>query len=97
MKSTAVFVNTARAAVVDQKALIDALDEKRIAGAAMDVMWQEPAPGNHPLLHRDNVLITSHLAGMSCDVDRWQSEMILDEIQRYAQGQPPLRVWTRTE
>ena len=97
MKSTAVFVNTARAAVVDQKALIDALDEKRIAGAAMDVMWQEPAPENHPLLHRDNVLITSHLAGMSCDVDRWQSEMILDEIQRYAQGQPPLRVWTRTE
>lgn len=97
MKSTAVFVNTARAAVVDQKALIDALDEKRIAGAAMDVMWQEPAPGNHPLLHRDNVLITSHLAGMSCDVDRWQSEMILDEIQRYAQGQPPLRVWTRPE
>ena len=87
MKSTAVFVNTARAAVVDQKALIDALD----------VMWQEPAPENHPLLHRDNVLITSHLAGMSCDVDRWQSEMIFDEIQRYAQGQPPLRVWTRTE
>ena len=60
-------------------------------------MWQEPAPENHPLSRRDNVLITSHLAGMSCDVDRWQSEMIFDEIQRYAQGQPPLRVWTRTE
>ena len=47
MKSTAVFINTARAAVVDQRALIEALDAKRIAGAAMDVMWQEPAPENH--------------------------------------------------
>ncbi|MFR4251553.1 MAG: NAD(P)-dependent oxidoreductase [Christensenellales bacterium] len=97
MKSTALFINTARASVVDQKALIDALDQKKIAGAAMDVMWQEPAPQNHPLLDRDNVLITSHLAGMSCDVDRWQSEMIYDEIERFVQGQPPLRVWTRTE
>ncbi len=97
MKSTAIFINSARASVVDQKALIDALDQNRIAGAAMDVMWQEPAPKNHPLLDRDNVLITSHLAGMSCDVDRWQSEMIFDEIRRYVQGEPPLRVWTRTE
>lgn len=97
MKPTALFINTARAAVVDQKALIDAIEQDRIAGAAVDVMWQEPAPANHPLLGRDNVLITSHLAGMSCDVDRWQSEMIYDEIERFVQGQPPKLVWTRTE
>lgn len=97
MKSTAIFINSARASVVDQKALIDALDEGKIAGAAMDVMWQEPAPANHPLIDRDNVLITSHLAGMSCDVSKWQSEMIYDEIERYVKGQPPKRVWTRLE
>ena len=60
-------------------------------------MWQEPAPKNHPLLDRDNVLITSHLAGMSCDVARWQSEMIFDEIKRFVNGQEPKLVWKRTE
>ena len=97
MKSTAIFINSARASVVDQKALIDAIEEGKIAGAAMDVMWQEPAPKNHPLLDRDNVLITSHLAGMSCDVARWQSEMIFDEIKRFVNGQEPKLVWKRTE
>ena len=97
MQPTAYFVNTARAAVVDQQALIDALQQKRIAGAALDVMWEEPCPKNHPLLGMDNVLITTHLGGMSQDVDKWQSAMIADEILRYANGQPPQRLWTRTE
>lgn len=97
MKPEALFVNTARAAVVDQKAMIDAVLEKKIAGAATDVMWQEPAPANHPLLDRDNVLVTSHLAGMSRDIPNWQSVMVYDEIKRYAEGQAPKLVWTRTE
>ena len=97
MQPSAYFVNTARAAVVDQQALIDALQHKKIAGAALDVMWEEPCPQNHPLLHMDNVLITTHLGGMSQDVDKWQSAMIADEIVRYANGLPPQLVWTRTE
>ena len=97
MKPSALFINTARAAVVDQKAMIDAVLEGKIAGAATDVMWQEPAPANHPLLDRDNVVVTSHLAGMSCDIPKWQSVMVYDEIKRYAEGQAPKLVWTRTE
>ena len=97
MRPDAYFINTARAAVVDQKAMIEALDQKRIAGAAVDVMWEEPVPANHPMLAMDNVLITSHLAGMSVDVEKWQSEMIADEILRFCKGLPPKLVWTRTE
>lgn len=97
MKPGTIFINTARAAVVDQKAMIDAIVSGRIAGAAMDVMWQEPAPANHPLLDRDNVLITSHLAGMSCDIPKWQSVMVYDEIRRYVAGEPQKLVWTRLE
>ncbi len=97
MRKDAYFINTARASVVDQKSLIEALQQKRIAGAALDVMWEEPAPKNHPLLQMENVVITSHLAGMSADVEKWQSAMIADEILRFCQGLPPKLMWTRTE
>ncbi len=97
MRSDAVFINSARAAVVDQQALVEALQKKRIAGAAVDVMWEEPCPKNHPMLHMDNVVITSHLGGMSRDVEKWQSAMIADEILRFCNGQPPQLAWTRTE
>ena len=56
MKPTAIFINTARAIIVNQKALLDALVEKKIAGALLDVFWQEPVPANHPLLNMENVL-----------------------------------------
>ncbi len=97
MRPEAYFINTARAAVVDQQALVEALMQKRIAGAAVDVMWEEPAPQNHPMLAMDNVVVTSHLAGMSADVEKWQSAMIADEILRFCNGLPPQLVWTRTE
>lgn len=97
MKPSCLFINTARAAVVDQKAMIDAVLEGKIAGAATDVMWQEPAPANHPLLDRDNVVVTSHLGGMSCDIPKWQSVMVYDEIRRFVEGEPQKLVWTRVE
>ena len=97
MRRDAYFINTARASVVDQRSLVQALAQKSIAGAALDVMWDEPVPKNHPLLAMDNVVITTHLAGMSADVEKWQSAMIADEILRFCQGQPPKLAWTRTE
>ena len=97
MREDAYFINTSRAAVVNQSDLIDALVNRQIAYAALDVMWDEPAPKNHPLLHMDNVLITPHMAGISSDVKKWASEMIMDEIVRFAQGKPNLRVWSRQE
>lgn len=62
MKPTALLINTARGPVIDEPALVKALKERWIAGAALDVLEQEPPAVNHPLLGLDNVLITPHAA-----------------------------------
>ncbi|MBQ9988221.1 MAG: hydroxyacid dehydrogenase [Clostridia bacterium] len=97
MKPEALFINSARASVVNQRDMIEALEQKKIAGAAVDVMWVEPCPANHPFFSMENVLVTTHLAGMSHDVEKWQSSMIADELLRYARGEAPQLVWKRTE
>lgn len=70
MKPTAVLVNTARGSLVDEDALAEALREGRIAGAALDVVAQEPLPAGSPLRGLDNVLVTSHLAGQTVEARR---------------------------
>lgn len=95
MRNDAYFINTARAAVVDQKSLINALENNKIAFAAVDVMWDEPAPKNHPLLNMDNVLITPHMGGISSDVKKWASKMVTEELIKYANKEKNSRVWTR--
>jgi D-3-phosphoglycerate dehydrogenase len=62
MKPTALIVNTSRGALIDEAALADALDQGLIAGAALDVLEQEPIPADSRLLGRDNVLLTPHSA-----------------------------------
>jgi D-3-phosphoglycerate dehydrogenase len=61
MKPTACIINTARGPLIDEAALIDVLRNRRIAGAGLDVYWQEPIPPDHPLLALDNVVLTPHL------------------------------------
>ena len=67
MKPTSFLINLARGGVVDEPALIEALNDKRIAGAALDVFSQEPLPVDHPFWSMANVIITTHQGGF-CDV-----------------------------
>lgn len=65
MKDTCIFINTARAGLVDQDALIHALQDNKIGGAALDVYLEEPLGKDHPLCHLQNVTLTPHIAGTS--------------------------------
>jgi D-3-phosphoglycerate dehydrogenase len=67
MKPTAYFINTARAGLVDEEALYQALKSGQIAGAAIDVFEKEPPGKDHPLVTLENITITPHMAGGSVD------------------------------
>lgn len=95
MKPTAYLINTARAAVIDQKDFIEALQNKQIAGAAIDVYWKEPVPANHPLLKMRNVVCTPHMAGLTTDVDNWSGEMMSQEVLAYLNGEERKYIWKR--
>ena len=93
MKPTAYLINTARAAVIDQRDFVEALENKTIGGAAIDVFWQEPIPANHPLLKMRNVTLTPHMAGLTVDVDNWSGRMMGDEVIAYLNGEPRKYIW----
>ncbi|WP_040213215.1 2-hydroxyacid dehydrogenase [Clostridium polynesiense] len=67
MKPTAYLINTSRAGVLDKGALVNALENKTIGGAALDVFWEEPLPLGDPLLSLDNITLTPHNAGNVVD------------------------------
>lgn len=86
MKPGAYLVNLARGNVVDEAALIDALNSRRIAGAALDVFSQEPLPADHPFWEMDNVIVTSHQGGF-CDVYvRYAMPVIEENLRRFLAG-----------
>lgn len=93
MKPTAYVVNTARAAVIDQRDFVEALQNGTIAGAAMDVYWKEPIPANHPFLKMRNVTLTPHMAGLTTDVDNWSGTMMGDEVLAYLNNEPRKYLW----
>jgi D-3-phosphoglycerate dehydrogenase len=92
MKPTAYFINTARAALVSEEALYQALVTERIAGAALDVFWREPLPPGSPWLTLTNVILTPHLGGATPDTTQNHAVMMLEDIERFLEGQRPIHM-----
>jgi len=92
MKSGAILVNTCRGPVVDENALYEALKGKRLAGAGLDVLVEEPPAKNHPLFTLPNVTLTPHSAGPTWE--NWTARFRngFDNIERVAAGRKPLWV-----
>lgn len=88
MKKSAYFVNTARAGLVDEKALLSALKEKKICGAALDVFQTEPLPDDSEFRKLENCIVTGHLAGRAGNTPVISAEIMCAEIDRYLSGQP---------
>ena len=92
MKDRAYLINTSRGTVVDQAALVAALQKGKLAGAGIDVYDTEPPPGNHSLLGMDNVVATPHMASDSFDAFRAVFKGAVDDILLYLHGQQPTHV-----
>jgi D-3-phosphoglycerate dehydrogenase len=93
MKPSAYLINTARAPIVDQTALLAVLREKRIAGAGLDVFEIEPLPLDQPLRKLDNVVITPHLGYVSIENYRAYFAGMVEDIRAWLDGKP-VRVMT---
>jgi D-3-phosphoglycerate dehydrogenase / 2-oxoglutarate reductase len=89
MKPSALLINTARGDLVDEAALAAALDNGVIAGAALDVLSEEPPPASHPLLSNPRVLLTPHSGWYSFEAQQDVAAWACDEVQRALSGQPP--------
>jgi phosphoglycerate dehydrogenase-like enzyme len=93
MRPDAYLVNIARGRVVDEKALLRALQERWIAGAGLDVVEEEPlAPGN-PLFALSNVILTPHISGMSVNYGKRLAEVFAENLRRYRAGEPLSNVY----
>lgn len=90
MKRNALLINTSRGGLVDEAALIQALDEGLIAGAGFDVLTTEPPKNGHPLLdvRRPNFILTPHVAWASDGAMQFLADQLIDNIDRWAEGQP---------
>jgi phosphoglycerate dehydrogenase-like enzyme len=88
MKPSAILVNTARGAVVDEAALIDALRNKRIAGVGLDVYAVEPLPDNHPLRSMENAVLSPHVSTMVPEAANLCMQMAADNVVAFYNGTP---------
>ena len=87
MKKTAILINVARGPVVDSRALADALNEGRIAGAGIDVFETEPPLDvNHPLLHTPNTIVTPHVAFASKESMALRAQIVFDSLDSFLAG-----------
>ena len=76
-------INTARAGLVDEEAMMDALINHKIGGAGLDVFHQEPLPDDHPFYSLDNVTLTGHLAGWSSNAFEMTVDIMINALRHY--------------
>ena len=88
MKPGASFINTARAAVIDEAGLVEIFKKRQDLFAVLDVMWPEPPDTNHPFFDLPNVIITPHIAGCMSLECRRGGQFVVDEVGRYLRGEP---------
>jgi glycerate dehydrogenase len=88
MKDSALLINTARGPLVQEKALADALNEGRLAGAGLDVMSREPPDPDNPLLTAKNCLITPHISWATTAARQRLLQGVAENIRRFLQGDP---------
>lgn len=86
MKPSAYLINIARGSVVDEPALVEALTEQRIAGAALDVFAREPLPDDSPLWDLPNVILTPHLAGLTARYNERAVDLFIENLRRFQSG-----------
>ena len=89
MKNTAYLVNTARADLIQEDALYHVLKEKKIAGAALDVFWQEPIGENSRWLELDNVTLTTHIAGTTKEALTKSPYLLVEDINKLLENKEP--------
>ncbi|MEM3449805.1 MAG: NAD(P)-dependent oxidoreductase, partial [Nitrososphaerota archaeon] len=92
MKPTAIIINTSSPGTVDDQALLEALRQGRVAGAALDVQENEPVDSSNPFLELDNVVVTPHIAGNTQETVERQSNMIVEDLNRFLEGDKPLHL-----
>lgn len=89
MKETAFLINTARGAIVDEPALVRALESKKIAGAGLDTVEQEPFDPNNPLLDMENVLVAPHIGGATKEASTRSSVTCAQAVDDFFSGRAP--------
>ena len=87
MKKTAILINTARGSIIDEKALYNALKNRVIASAALDVVEEDPIKPDNPLIKLDNITLTPHTAGRSPDTEMRGYRQIAQQVARYLRGE----------
>ncbi|MDE0613108.1 MAG: 3-phosphoglycerate dehydrogenase [bacterium] len=92
MRPGAIYVNTARAALHDTEALVEALASEHLGGAGLDHVQGEILPADHPLTTLDNVVLTPHIGGATYDTEVNQTDMVVEDICRLLAGERPHRL-----
>jgi phosphoglycerate dehydrogenase-like enzyme len=92
MKPEAVVINVGRGPVIDEAAMVRALSENRIKGAALDVFDREPLPDGHPFYSLENVLLSAHCADHTPDWMERAMQFFLEQFERYRKGEPLMNV-----